>query len=409
VDVLTLTATPIPRTLNMSMLGVRDLSVIETPPTNRYPIQTFVMEQNGGTIRSAIERELERGGQVFYLHNRVEDIEHTVNQIEALVPEATVAYAHGQMTETQLESVIYDFLHGAYDVLVTTTIIETGVDMPNVNTLIIERADHYGLSQLYQLRGRIGRSSRVAYAYFMYQPDKVLSEEAEKRLQAIRDFTELGSGFKIAMRDLSIRGAGNLLGSQQHGFIDSVGYDLYTQMLNEAVAAKRGQKPQQKLDTEVDLDLEAYLPDSYVADSRQKIELYKRLREAETADQLEEIQADLIDRFGDYPQPVADLLAITTLKRYADAALVEKITRRDGLIQVILAPQATAKVKGEALFKALQQTTLKARVTTETTKLRVSLIVPKSLASAEWLPELQAFLAALVPLVASKPAKPIEV
>jgi transcription-repair coupling factor (superfamily II helicase) len=294
-------------------------------------------------------------------------------------------------------------------VLVTTTIIETGVDMPNVNTLIIERADHYGLSQLYQLRGRIGRSSRVAYAYFMYQPDKVLSEEAEKRLQAIRDFTELGSGFKIAMRDLSIRGAGNLLGSQQHGFIDSVGYDLYTQMLNEAVAAKRGQKPQQKLDTEVDLDLEAYLPDSYVADSRQKIELYKRLREAETADQLEEIQADLIDRFGDYPQPVADLLAITTLKRYADAALVEKITRRDGLIQVILAPQATAKVKGEALFKALQQTTLKARVTTETTKLRVSLIVPKSLASAEWLPELQAFLAALVPLVASKPAKPIEV
>ncbi|MFD1485943.1 transcription-repair coupling factor [Lacticaseibacillus baoqingensis] len=409
VDVLTLTATPIPRTLNMSMLGVRDLSVIETPPTNRYPIQTFVMEQNGGTIRSAIERELERGGQVFYLHNRVEDIEHTVNQIEALVPQATVAYAHGQMTETQLESVIYDFLHGAYDVLVTTTIIETGVDMPNVNTLIIEHADHYGLSQLYQLRGRIGRSSRVAYAYFMYQPDKVLSEEAEKRLQAIRDFTALGSGFKIAMRDLSIRGAGNLLGSQQHGFIDSVGYDLYTQMLNEAVAAKRGQQAQPKLDTEVDLDLEAYLPDSYVADSRQKIELYKRLREADSADQLEEIQADLIDRFGDYPQPVVDLLAITALKRYADAALVEKITRRDGAIQVILSPQTTGRVKGEALFQALQHTTLKARVATETTKMRVTLLVPKTMASADWLRELQTFLAALVPLVTTKPDRPVEV
>ncbi|MDN6104888.1 MAG: transcription-repair coupling factor, partial [Lacticaseibacillus paracasei] len=200
VDVLTLTATPIPRTLNMSMLGVRDLSVIETPPTNRYPIQTFVMEQNPGVIREAIEREMERGGQVFYLHNRVEDMERTVSQLEELVPDASVGYAHGQMTETQLENVIYDFLQGAYDVLVTTTIIETGVDMPNANTLIIENADHYGLSQLYQLRGRIGRSSRVAYAYFMYQPMKVLNEVAEKRLQAINDFTELGSGFKIAMR-----------------------------------------------------------------------------------------------------------------------------------------------------------------------------------------------------------------
>ncbi|WP_461214625.1 transcription-repair coupling factor [Lacticaseibacillus sp. GG6-2] len=400
VDVLTLTATPIPRTLNMSMLGVRDLSVIETPPTNRYPIQTFVMEQNGGTIRSAIQRELERGGQVFYLHNRVEDIERTVAELEALVPEATVAYAHGQMTETQLENVIYDFLHGAYDVLVTTTIIETGVDMPNVNTLIIEHADHYGLSQLYQLRGRIGRSSRVAYAYFMYQPDKVLSEEAEKRLQAIRDFTELGSGFKIAMRDLAIRGAGNLLGSQQHGFIDSVGYDLYTQMLNEAVAAKRGNAAPKKLDTEVDLDLEAYLPDSYVSDSRQKIELYKRLRESNTEAQLNEIEGDLVDRFGDYPEPVVNLLAVTNLKRYADAALVERITQNAQTLVVTLSPQTSAKVEGVAIFKVLQATTLKARVAQDKAKMKVSLVIPKTMATKDWLHELEAFLEALAHLVA---------
>ncbi len=400
VDVLTLTATPIPRTLNMSMLGVRDLSVIETPPTNRYPIQTFVMEQNGGTIRSAIQRELERGGQVFYLHNRVDDIERTVAELEALVPEATVAYAHGQMTETQLENVIYDFLHGAYDVLVTTTIIETGVDMPNVNTLIIEHADHYGLSQLYQLRGRIGRSSRVAYAYFMYQPDKVLSEEAEKRLQAIRDFTELGAGFKIAMRDLSIRGAGNLLGAQQHGFIDSVGYDLYTQMLNEAVAAKRGTAAPKKLDTEITLDLEAYLPDDYVSDSRQKIELYKRLREATSDAQLDEIQDDLIDRFGDYPTPVTNLLAVTHLKRFADAAWVERITQNGQTLVATLSPQASAKVEGAAIFKALQATTLKARVAQDKAKMKVSLVIPTTMAETAWLHELEAFLEALARIVA---------
>lgn len=408
VDVLTLTATPIPRTLNMSMLGVRDLSVIETPPTNRYPIQTFVMEQNGGTIRSAIERELERGGQVFYLHNRVEDIEQTVAQIEQLVPNATVAYAHGQMTETQLENVIYDFLHGAYDVLVTTTIIETGVDMPNVNTLIIEHADRYGLSQLYQLRGRIGRSSRVAYAYFMYQPDKVLTEVAEKRLQAIRDFTELGAGFKIAMRDLSIRGAGNLLGSQQHGFIDSVGYDLYTQMLNEAVAAKQGNAKPKHLDTEVDLDLEAYLPTDYVSDSRQKIELYKRLREANNDDQLNEIQDDLIDRFGDYPKPVENLLAITHMKQFADAALVEKITQNGQTLVLTMSPAASEKLAGVEIFKALKATTLKARVAADAAKMKVSLTVPKTMQPADWLNELIAFCQAMQAIVAPN-TSPIEV
>ncbi len=394
VDVLTLTATPIPRTLNMSMLGVRDLSVIETPPTNRYPIQTFVMEQNGGVIKSAIERELERGGQVFYLHNKVADIERTVAEVEALVPDATVTYAHGQMTETQLENVIYDFVHGDYDVLVTTTIIETGVDMPNVNTLIIEDADHYGLAQLYQLRGRIGRSSRVAYAYFMYRQNRVLSEEAEKRLSAIKDFTALGSGFKIAMRDLSIRGAGNLLGSQQHGFIDAVGYDLYTQMLQDAVAVKQGKQHQVKLDAEVSLDIEAYLPDSYVADPAQKIELYKRVRESESAAQEQELQADLIDRFGDYPEPVANLLAVAHLKRFADAAQVEKITRDERQIMVQLSAKAASAVQGEKLFAALAKTKLKARVTADG-PLIVTLLLPKGMATADWLTELTAFVQAL--------------
>ncbi|MFT8962302.1 MAG: transcription-repair coupling factor [Lacticaseibacillus paracasei] len=405
VDVLTLTATPIPRTLNMSMLGVRDLSVIETPPTNRYPIQTFVMEQNPDVIREAIEREMERGGQVFYLHNRVEDMERTVSQLEELVPDASVGYAHGQMTETQLENVIYDFLHGAYDVLVTTTIIETGVDMPNANTLIIENADHYGLSQLYQLRGRIGRSSRVAYAYFMYQPMKVLNEVAEKRLQAIKDFTELGSGFKIAMRDLSIRGAGNLLGKQQHGFIDSVGYDLYTQMLQEAVNKRRGIKSAEKTDAEIDLGLEAYLPTDYVADSRQKIELYKRIREADSDEAETEISEDLIDRFGDYPQPVTNLLAIAHLKRFADLAWVNHVTKAGQKLAVVLSPQATAKAQGEPIFKALSATTLKAQVAITDGKLTVTLALPKDMKTATWLDQLTGFLQGLLTVVNPQPEK----
>lgn len=403
VDVLTLTATPIPRTLNMSMLGVRDLSVIETPPTNRYPIQTFVMERNGGAMREAIIREMERGGQVFYLHNRVADIEHTVAELQQLVPEATIAYAHGQMTETQLEGVIYDFLHGNYDILVTTTIIETGVDMPNVNTLIIEDADHYGLSQLYQLRGRIGRSSRVAYAYFMYQPNRVLSEEAEKRLQAIRDFTELGSGFKIAMRDLSIRGAGNLLGSQQHGFIDSVGYDLYTQMLKAAVAKKQGKDAPAIYDTEVSLGIEAYLPDDYVSDSRQKIELYKRLKEARSEASAAELQDDLIDRFGDYPQPVANLLAVAHLKRLADTAQLDKVVRLGDVAQFTFSQPASSALSGEGVFKALAATKLKAKVAMDEQRLVVSLKL-KPLSEAAWLEELTAFTNAAASVVAEAEA-----
>ncbi|WP_407879139.1 transcription-repair coupling factor [Furfurilactobacillus entadae] len=395
VDVLTLTATPIPRTLNMSMIGVRDLSVIETPPANRYPIQTYVMEASPVALQDGIAREMARGGQVFYLHNRVDDIEHVVDQIRELVPDARVGYIHGKMGESQLETILYDFIRGEYDVLVTTTIIETGVDIPNVNTLFVENADHMGLSQLYQLRGRIGRSNRVAYAYFTYQPNKVLTEESEKRLEAIRDFTELGSGFKIAMRDLSIRGAGNLLGQQQHGFIDSVGYDLYTQMLSQAVAKKRGQTVQVRSDAEMELGVEAYLPETYIQDQRQKIEIYKRLRELENEDQYVEVDEDLLDRFGDYPREVANLLAVGHLKMSADAALVSKIRREDDIISVTLSTQGTAQFSGEEIFKALSKTKLRATVGTNAGKMVVKLVIQPKMTETDWLTDLSAFVAAL--------------
>lgn len=374
IDVLTLTATPIPRTLNMSMMGVRDLSVIETAPPNRYPIQTFVMEQNYDVIRSAIERELNRNGQVFYLHNRVEDIEQTASLLATLVPDAHVAIAHGKMTQAQLEGVMSDFLNGDYDVLVTTTIIETGVDISNTNTLIVENADRYGLSQLYQLRGRVGRSSRVAYAYFMYQKDKTLSEVGEKRLEAVKNFTELGSGFKIAMRDLAIRGAGNLLGKQQHGFIDSVGYDLYTQMLAEAVAKKQGKNRQHpRTDAQIQLDLEAYIPTSYISDERQKIEMYKRLRQAKSEAELTDLKQEFKDRFGQYPLEVANLLKATQLKLLADQALITKIKQQSQQIMITFGVEADKYLNGEKIFQDLALSSMKAQVNFEHEYFTVSL------------------------------------
>ncbi|MCD2255946.1 transcription-repair coupling factor [Lactobacillus sp. CC-MHH1034] len=395
IDVLTLTATPIPRTLNMSMVGVRDLSVIETPPTNRYPIQTYVMEQNAGAIREAIKREIERNGQVFYLHNRVSDIERVVDQLQQLVPEATIVYAHGQMTEVQLENVIMSFVNGEADVLVATTIIESGIDMPNANTMIVENADHYGLSQLYQLRGRVGRSSRVAYAYFTYKPDKVLTEVSEKRLQAIKDFTELGSGFKIAMRDLSIRGAGNLLGAQQHGFIDSVGYDLYSQMLSEAVAKKKGDAAVKRTDSEIDLKVEAYIPSDYIEDEQQKIEMYKRIRQIDAAQDIEAIEDDLIDRFGDYPIEVKRLLQIAELKMAADQALVTNVNQQAQKVTVVLSQQGFALIKGEGVFKALAKTKLHASVQDETKDIKVILTIQPKMGLDDWLPQIVAFVAGL--------------
>ena len=390
VDVLTLTATPIPRTLNMSMLGVRDLSLIETAPSNRYPVQTYVMEQNYEVIAGAIKREMARGGQVFYLHNRVEDMDQVAEQLQALVPDARIATAHGRMNETQMEGVIADYLNGEYDVLVTTTIIETGVDMPNTNTLIVENADRYGLSQLYQIRGRVGRSSRVAYAYLMYRPNKVLTEVGEQRLEAIKNFTELGSGFKIAMRDLSIRGAGNLLGKQQHGFIDSVGFDLYTQMLNDAVAKKRGHTKAEKTNSEVNLSLEAYLPNDYISDQRQKVELYKRIRQIDSLENYQEVKSELLDRFGKYPQEVANLLDISLLKNSFDESLVKSAVMRDGFITIKFDKKANDYLTGDLVFKFLSNTTMKAKVSDKNDEFKMTLD-SKSVDKSEWFQQLETF------------------
>ncbi|WP_088105934.1 transcription-repair coupling factor [Halalkalibacter urbisdiaboli] len=352
IDVLTLTATPIPRTLHMSMLGVRDLSVIETPPENRFPVQTYVVEYNGSLVREAIERELTRGGQVYVLYNRVEDIERISEQISMLVPDARVSFAHGQMNERELEGIMLDFLEGNSDVLVTTTIIETGVDIPNVNTLIIYDADKMGLSQLYQIRGRVGRSNRVAYAYFTYQRDKVLTEVAEKRLQAIKEFTELGSGFKIAMRDLTIRGAGNLLGAQQHGYIESVGFDLYSQMLKEAIEERKGDKPKEPaFQVEMDIKVDAYIPESYIADAKQKIEMYKRFKGIEELEELRDLQDEMFDRFGEYPKQVDYLLRLTKIKLHANQEKIEQIVESKDTVSILLSLETSQKMDGAKLFE----------------------------------------------------------
>lgn len=374
IDVLTLTATPIPRTLHMSMVGVRDLSVMETPPSNRYPIQTYVMEQIPSVVKDACLREMERGGQVFYLHNRVGDIDDVVTELENLIPTARIVSVHGRMSKNLMEDILYRFLNREFDILVTTTIIETGIDMPNVNTMIVENADHYGLSQLYQLRGRIGRSARLAYAYFLYQPNKVLTEIGEKRLDAIRDFTELGSGFKIAMRDLAIRGAGNMLGSQQHGFIDSVGYDLYSQMLADAIKNRKTKKKVKKSNTEIDLGLEAYIPDNYIGDQEEKIEFYKKIKSASAAD-IVQIQDELIDRFGNYPKSVENLLAISALKSEADLAQVRNITKISAnQIKIEFARAASDELKGPNIFKALEHVSFKAKINLTPSKRMVVLL-----------------------------------
>lgn len=363
VDVLTLTATPIPRTLHMSMLGIRDLSVIETPPTNRYPVQTYVLENNPGLVREAIIREMDRGGQVFYVYNKVDTIDKKVAELQELVPEASIGFVHGQMSEIQLENTLIDFINGDYDVLVATTIIETGVDISNVNTLFVENADHMGLSTLYQLRGRVGRSNRIAYAYLMYRPDKVLTEVSEKRLEAIKGFTELGSGFKIAMRDLSIRGAGNILGASQSGFIDSVGFEMYSQLLEQAIASKQGKTTvRQKGNTEINLQIDAYLPDDYISDERQKIDIYKRIREIQSREDYLNLQDELIDRFGEYPDQVAYLLEIGLLKHYMDNAFAELVERKNNQVIVRFEVTSLTYFLTQDYFEALSKTHLKAKI-----------------------------------------------
>lgn len=365
VDVLTLTATPIPRTLHMSMLGIRDLSVIETPPTNRYPVQTYVLEKNDSVIRDAVLREMERGGQGYYLYNKVDTIVQKVSELQELIPEASIGYVHGRMSEVQLENTLLDFIEGQYDILVTTTIIETGVDIPNANTLFIENADHMGLSTLYQLRGRVGRSNRIAYAYLMYRPEKSISEVSEKRLEAIKGFTELGSGFKIAMRDLSIRGAGNLLGKSQSGFIDSVGFELYSQLLEEAIAKRNGNanaNTRIKGNAELILQIDAYLPDTYISDQRHKIEIYKKIRQIDNRVNYEELQEELIDRFGEYPDVVAYLLEIGLVKSYLDKVFVQRVERKDNKITIQFEKVTQRLFLAQDYFKALSVTNLKAGI-----------------------------------------------
>lgn len=329
VDVLTLTATPIPRTLHMSLIGIRDMSVLEEPPQDRMPIQTYVMEYNDEMVREAIQRELSRQGQVYYVYNRVDDIVDVTAKIQKLVPEASIAFAHGQMNEHELEKIMYDFINGDVDVLVSTTIIETGLDISNVNTMIIHDADRLGLSQLYQLRGRVGRSNRMAYAFLLYKRDKMLKEIAEKRLAAIREFTDLGSGFKIAMRDLEIRGAGNLLGAEQHGHMESVGYDLYCKMLNEAVKHLKGEMEEgESYTTTIDISEDAFIPSTYIQNEAQKLDVYKRIAAIESEEEMDDMIEELIDRFGDIPRKVHKLLEISHIKSLAHQVYVISVEQK---------------------------------------------------------------------------------
>lgn len=331
VDVLTLTATPIPRTLHMSLIGIRDMSVIEDPPEERYPVQTYVVEFNEQMIREAILKEIERGGQVYFVYNRVNTIEKMANKLKKLVPEASIAIGHGQMSERELENVMMGFIENEYNVLVCTTIIETGLDIQNVNTIIIYNADKMGLSQLYQLRGRVGRTNRIAYAYFTYEKDKVLTEVAEKRLRAIKDFTEFGSGFKVAMRDLEIRGAGNLLGVEQHGHIEAIGYDLYVKFLNETIKKLKGEAFEERIDTTIDLNIDGYIPVNYIQDEEQKIEIYKKIAAIEDKSDYSELIDELIDRFGDIPKEVENLMDISYIKNNGSRAYINSINQLDGI------------------------------------------------------------------------------
>lgn len=328
IDVLSMTATPIPRTLHMAMLSVRDMSILETPPENRYPVETYVMEHNYAVLADAMKKELARGGQVFYLYNRVQGIYTVAENIKKLVPKARIAVAHGRMKEDELEDIMYDMINGETDILVCTTIIETGLDIPNANTIIIENADRMGLSQLYQLRGRVGRSNRSAYAYMTYKRDKVLSETAQKRLSAIREFIEFGSGFKIAMRDLEIRGAGNILGAQQHGHMDSVGYDMYCRLLAESVKEAQGETVKNDCEVLIDISVDAYIPEKYIRNQTQRIDMYKQISAIESDSDSEEIIDELIDRFGEPPKSVINLIKIAEIKALADICGLSEISEK---------------------------------------------------------------------------------
>ncbi|NMA03442.1 MAG: transcription-repair coupling factor, partial [Clostridiales bacterium] len=334
VDVLTLTATPIPRTLHMSMIGIRDVSVIEEPPDERFPVQTYVLAYNESVVADAITREISRGGQVYYVYNRVQNIHKVANQLAQLVPQGRIAIAHGQMSERQLERVMLDYMSGEYDILVSTTIIETGLDISNVNTIIILDADKLGLSQLYQLRGRVGRSFRQGYAYLMYEKDKILSEVAEKRLKTIKEFTEFGAGFKIAMRDLEIRGAGNLLGGEQHGHMAAIGYDLYVKLLEETVRQLKGDHIEEFEDTIIEINIDAYIPEEYIKNQAHKIEIYKKIASIRNIDDMYKIEEEIRERFGSIPVNTQNLLVISYIKSIARPFKITAITQNGKSIRI---------------------------------------------------------------------------
>ena len=352
VDVLTLSATPIPRTLHMSLVGIRDMSVLEEAPEGRVPIQTYVMEYDEEMVREAIIRELSRKGQVYFVHNRVNDIDVVTARLQQLVPEARIAFAHGQMSEEQLEKIMYDFIDGEIDVLVSTTIIETGLDISNVNTIIIRESDRMGLSQLYQLRGRVGRTGRTAYAFLMYRKDRMLREVAEKRLRAIREYTELGSGFKIAMRDLEIRGAGSILGRAQHGHMQAVGYDLYCKLLNTAVKQAKGEPVKEERTVRVGLSVDAFLPESYIINEEQKLEIYKKIAAIESTEDYDDVREELKDRFGDIPAPAGNLLRIALIRSVAARIGIIEIAGTPGTIRFYMDPKA--KVHAENIPSLLR-------------------------------------------------------
>ena len=352
VDMLTLSATPIPRTLNMAMSGIRDMSVIEEPPQNRHPIQTYVLEYDEGVIMEALRRELHRSGQAYYIYNNIENIHSRAAQIKAAIPEARIGVAHGRMAEEELSKIWKQMIDQELDILVCTTLIETGVDVPNSNTLVIENADRLGLSQLYQLRGRVGRTNRTAYAFLMYRRNKMLKEVAEKRLHAIREFTELGSGVKIAMRDLEIRGAGNLLGAEQHGHMEAVGYDLYCKMLSAAVKEAKGLKMEEDFETSIDLALDAFIPPGYIPNESQKLDIYKRIAGIENGEEAEDMLEELLDRFGEPPKSVQNLLAVAELKALAHKAYITEIKQTGDTIRMTLYEKARLQAEGiPALLK----------------------------------------------------------
>lgn len=341
VDVLTMTATPIPRTLHMSIVGIRDMSCLYEPPQNRRPVQTYVLEYDSEVIKEAITKELERNGQVFYLFNNVEGIEKKAKEIENLVPEAKVAYAHGKMTGKEIEEIMLDFIKGEINVLVCTTILESGIDIPNANTIIVENADRLGLAQLYQIRGRVGRADKQAYAYITYKRDKIINEVADKRLKAIKEFTELGSGFKIAMRDLEIRGAGSLLGEMQHGHMDQVGYDTYCKLLDEVIKESKGIKVEEdEEDITIDLNISSYIPDSYIDNNTQKIEVYQNIALCRTEEDIKNVTEDILDRFGKMPKEMFNLMGITRIKEMCKEIGIIKVMQKENKIVFYFKPES---------------------------------------------------------------------